>query len=95
MTRLDKIRAEFAKIGTDKNLEMGDFSIYHLAGFSGVLFLCVSSKKALNDPSNFRKLVRISVFYLFAGFSSYRVCKSSKYFECYRLEMNSVSCHIA
>jgi len=24
-------------MGTDKNLEIGDFSIYHLAGFSGVL----------------------------------------------------------
>jgi len=24
-------------MGTDKNLEIGDFGIYHLAGFSGVL----------------------------------------------------------
>jgi len=37
MTRLDKIRTEFSKIGMDKNLEISDFSIYHLAGFSGVL----------------------------------------------------------
>jgi len=27
-------------MGMDKNLEIGDFSIYHLAGFSGVLGFC-------------------------------------------------------
>ena len=33
--KLDKIWTDLAKIGTDKNLEIGDFSIYHLQHFQG------------------------------------------------------------
>ena len=33
-------------MGTDKNLEIGDFSIYHLAGFLGVLLKSVSTLAA-------------------------------------------------
>jgi len=34
-------------MGTDKNLEIGDFSIYHLAGFSGVL---LNPSKGAEEP---------------------------------------------
>ena len=52
MTRLDKIRADFAKIGTDKNLKIGDFGIYHLAGFLGVLTYLVSKSGIFVFPSS-------------------------------------------
>jgi len=46
--RLDKIQTDFAKIGMDKNLEIGHFGIYHLAGFLGVLG--AAGKTVVGDP---------------------------------------------
>ena len=46
----------FPKIGTDRNLEIGNFGIYHLAGFLGVLSTPVkhsaTSTYVLSDPEN-------------------------------------------
>ena len=35
LTRLDKIRTDFAKIGTDRNSEIGVYGIYYFAGLAG------------------------------------------------------------